>query len=113
MDHAPPYAQRRDGCHRDNGGGMAPKADQWAVGARAAAVLKELEEQFATPIEKLKEVADAMTTEEMHAGLESEEGSMLKMFISFVDINFPQGTYHVSFLARLTKQKSISFDLRN
>ncbi|XP_074563849.1 hexokinase-2-like [Curcuma longa] len=52
--------------------------------ARAAAVLKELEEQCATPIEKLKEVADAMT-KEMHAGLESEDGSMLKMLVSFVD----------------------------
>ncbi|XP_042448357.1 hexokinase-2-like [Zingiber officinale] len=52
--------------------------------ARAAAVLKELEEQCATPTEKLKEVADAMT-KEMHAGLESEDGSTLKMLISFVD----------------------------
>ncbi|KAG6473032.1 hexokinase-2-like [Zingiber officinale] len=52
--------------------------------ARAGAVLKELEEQCATPSEKVKEVADAMT-KEMHAGLESEDGSMLKMLISFVD----------------------------
>lgn len=51
---------------------------------RAAAVLKELEELCATPTEKLNEVADAMT-KEMHAGLESADGSTLKMLISFVD----------------------------
>lgn len=86
-------------CHRDNGGGMTPKANQWALGSccRGAEFKEELEEQFATPIEKLKEVADVMT-EEMHAGLESEEGSMLKMLISFVD-KFPT-VYHLSFLAR-------------
>ncbi|KAJ8492489.1 hypothetical protein OPV22_014210 [Ensete ventricosum] len=56
-------------------------AERWA---RAAAVLRELEEKCATPVEKLWEVADAMT-KEMHAGLESEDVSKLKMIISYVD----------------------------
>ncbi|RWV88507.1 hypothetical protein GW17_00049397, partial [Ensete ventricosum] len=52
--------------------------------ARAAALLKELEERCATPLGKLRQVADAMTVE-MHAGLASECGSNLEMFISYVD----------------------------
>ncbi|XP_038981310.1 hexokinase-2-like [Phoenix dactylifera] len=57
--------------------------------ARAVAILKELEEKCATPIGKLRQVADAMTVE-MHAGLASEGGSNLKMLISYVD-NLPTG----------------------
>ncbi|XP_043704147.1 hexokinase-1-like [Telopea speciosissima] len=57
--------------------------------ARAMAIVKELEEKSATPIAKLKQVADAMTVE-MHAGLASEGGSKLKMLLSFVD-NLPTG----------------------
>ncbi|XP_010267128.1 PREDICTED: hexokinase-1-like [Nelumbo nucifera] len=57
--------------------------------ARAMAILKEFEEKCATPIGKLRQVADAMTVE-MHAGLASEGGSKLKMLISYVD-NLPTG----------------------
>nr|XP_043636182.1 hexokinase-1-like [Erigeron canadensis] len=56
---------------------------------RASDILKELEEKCATPVSKLKQVADAMTVE-MHAGLASEGGSKLKMLISYVD-NLPTG----------------------
>ncbi|KAJ8483958.1 hypothetical protein OPV22_016443 [Ensete ventricosum] len=52
--------------------------------ARAAALLKELEERCATPLGKLRQVADAMTVE-MHARLASECGSKLEMLISYVD----------------------------
>ncbi|THU51075.1 hypothetical protein C4D60_Mb06t27200 [Musa balbisiana] len=57
--------------------------------ARAAALLKELEERCATPLGKLRQVADAMMVE-MHAGLASEGGSKLKMLISYVD-KLPNG----------------------
>ncbi|KAJ0007032.1 hypothetical protein Pint_29586 [Pistacia integerrima] len=51
---------------------------------KAMGILKEFEEKCATPVAKLKQVADAMTVE-MHAGLASEGGSKLKMIISYVD----------------------------
>ncbi|XP_057505494.1 hexokinase-1-like [Actinidia eriantha] len=57
--------------------------------AKAAAIVKELEEKCGTPIGKLRQVTDAMAVE-MHAGLASEGGSKLKMIISFVD-NLPTG----------------------
>lgn len=57
----------------------------------ATAILKDFEERCATPIGKLKQVADAMTVE-MHAGLASEGGSKLKMLISYVD-NLPTGYF--------------------
>ncbi|CAD5165585.1 unnamed protein product [Musa acuminata subsp. malaccensis] len=57
--------------------------------APVSAVVKELEERCATPVGKLRQVADAMTVE-MHAGLASEGGSKLKMLISYVD-NLPTG----------------------
>lgn len=57
--------------------------------AKAIAILKELEEKCGTPIGKLRQVADAMIVE-MHAGLASEDGSKLKMLISYVD-NLPTG----------------------
>lgn len=56
---------------------------------RGRALLKEFEEKCATPVGKLRQVADAMTVE-MHAGLASEGGSKLKMLISYVD-NLPTG----------------------
>ncbi|ERN15178.1 hypothetical protein AMTRI_Chr05g58270 [Amborella trichopoda] len=59
---------------------------QWG---RVSAILKETEDQCATPIQKLRQVADAMHVE-MHAGLASEGGSKLKMILSYVD-NLPTG----------------------
>lgn len=53
---------------------------QWL---RAMGIVREFEEGCATPIAKLRQVADAMTVE-MHAGLASEEGK-LKMLITYVD----------------------------
>ncbi|KAK3028888.1 hypothetical protein RJ639_039897 [Escallonia herrerae] len=61
-------------------------AGRWA---RAAEILKELEERCGTPEGRLRQVADAMAVE-MHAGLASEGGSKLKMLISYVD-NLPSG----------------------
>ncbi|VVA99738.1 unnamed protein product [Arabis nemorensis] len=56
---------------------------------RVLAILKAFEEDCATPISKLRQVADAMNVE-MHAGLASDGGSKLKMLISYVD-NLPSG----------------------
>ncbi|KAL9668726.1 hypothetical protein QQ045_006264 [Rhodiola kirilowii] len=61
-------------------------AGQWD---NATAIFKDLEVKCRTPIEKLRQVADAMTAE-MHAGLASEGGSKLKMIISYVE-NLPTG----------------------
>ncbi|KAI3932377.1 hypothetical protein MKW92_010312 [Papaver armeniacum] len=69
-------------------------AETWS---KAKKILKEFEEQCATPIEKLRLVADAMTAE-MHAGLASEGGSKLKMLNSYVD-NLPTGEEHGLFYA--------------
>ncbi|KAM0938205.1 putative hexokinase [Dioscorea sansibarensis] len=57
--------------------------------ARAAEIIRELEEQCTTPLGRLRQVADAMAVE-MHAGLASDGGSKLKMLISYVD-NLPTG----------------------
>ncbi|KAI3971262.1 hypothetical protein MKW92_007387 [Papaver armeniacum] len=65
--------------------------------AKAMSIFKEFEEKCATPIGKLRQVADAMTVE-MHAGLASEGGSKLKMLISYVD-NLPTGDEHGLFYA--------------
>lgn len=62
------------------------KSRRWG---KAMSILKEFEENCATPTWKLKQVADAMTVE-MHAGLASEGGSKLKMLLTFVD-NLPTG----------------------
>lgn len=67
-------------------------AARWA---KASAILKDLEEKCRTPIDKLRQIADAMTVE-MHAGLASEGGSKLKMIISYVD-NLPTGYFLISF----------------
>ncbi|GAB4842311.1 hexokinase A [Ancistrocladus abbreviatus] len=61
-------------------------AAKWA---RAMEIVREFEEKCGTPIRKLKQVADAMVVE-MHAGLASENGSRVKMLISYVD-NLPTG----------------------
>lgn len=53
----------------------------------SADILKELQQHCATPLSKLRQIADAMTVE-MHAGLASEGGSKLKMLITYVD-NLP------------------------
>ncbi|KAF1859449.1 hypothetical protein Lal_00010033 [Lupinus albus] len=52
-------------------------------------IVKEFDKQCGTPIEKLRQIGDAMEVE-MHAGLASEGASKLKMLISFVD-NLPTG----------------------
>ncbi|KAL5697758.1 hexokinase [Ranunculus cassubicifolius] len=65
--------------------------------SKAISILKEFEENCDTPIEKLKQVADAMTVE-MNAGLVSDGGSKLKMLISYVD-NLPTGDEHGLFYA--------------
>ncbi|PPD96165.1 hypothetical protein GOBAR_DD06799 [Gossypium barbadense] len=62
------------------------KSGKWE---KAMEIVKEFEEKCATPISKLRQVADAMLVE-MHAGLASEGGSKLKMLISYVD-NLPTG----------------------
>ncbi|MFQ6667566.1 hypothetical protein Gotur_033542 [Gossypium turneri] len=62
------------------------KSRKWE---KAMEIVKEFEEKCATPISKLRQVADAMLVE-MHAGLASEGGSKLKMLISYVD-NLPTG----------------------
>lgn len=62
------------------------KSGKWA---KAMAIVKELEDNCATPISLLRSVADAMAAE-MRAGLESEGGGQLKMLISYVD-NLPTG----------------------
>ncbi|KAK1413882.1 hypothetical protein QVD17_29618 [Tagetes erecta] len=57
--------------------------------AKTMDILRDFEDKCATPIGKLRQVADAMTVE-MHAGLASDGGSKLKMLISYVD-NLPTG----------------------
>ncbi|KAI3917669.1 hypothetical protein MKW98_021431 [Papaver atlanticum] len=69
-------------------------SERWS---KATSILKEFEEQCATPIGKLRHVADAMTVE-MHAGLASEGGSKLKMLNSHVD-HLPTGIEHGLFYA--------------
>lgn len=56
---------------------------------RVVKVLEAFEEGSATPVEKLRQVVDAMAVE-MHAGLASEGGSKLKMLLTFVQ-NLPNG----------------------
>lgn len=62
--------------------------------SRVEAIVKEFKEDCGTPIEKLKQVAEAMLVE-MHAGLASEGGSKLSMLISYVD-NLPTGFVDLS-----------------
>ncbi|XXG45869.1 hypothetical protein AAC387_Pa02g0836 [Persea americana] len=65
--------------------------------ARTEEILREFEEKCASPIGKLRQVADAITVE-MHAGLASEGGSKLKMILSHVD-SLPTGNEKGSFYA--------------
>ncbi|KAI3849982.1 hypothetical protein MKX03_035961 [Papaver bracteatum] len=66
-------------------------SERWT---KATSILKEFEKQCATPIEKLRQVSDAMAAE-MHAGLASEGGTKLKMLNSYVD-NLPTEFTEVS-----------------
>ncbi|KAI3952301.1 hypothetical protein MKW92_013312 [Papaver armeniacum] len=68
-------------------------------GNKAMSILKEFEENCATPIGKHRQVADAMTAE-MHAGLAASEGGgcQLKMLNSYVH-NLPTGDEHGLFYA--------------
>jgi hexokinase len=69
------------------------EARRWA---RAGAVLRDLQERCAAPVERLRQVADAMVAE-MRAGLasndsEGDSGSsvLLKMLVTYVD-SLPSG----------------------
>lgn len=57
--------------------------------ARASSIVRELQEKCSTPVDRLKEVAEAME-KEMYAGLASEGKSKLKMIVSYVD-SLPTG----------------------
>ncbi|KAJ3702290.1 hypothetical protein LUZ61_005995 [Rhynchospora tenuis] len=56
---------------------------------RAEEMVEELERTCASPLERLRQLSDAMEVE-MHAGLASEGGSRLKMLLSYVD-SLPTG----------------------
>uniref|UniRef100_A0A453FHH6 Phosphotransferase n=1 Tax=Aegilops tauschii subsp. strangulata TaxID=200361 RepID=A0A453FHH6_AEGTS len=62
------------------------EAKRWA---RVAAVLSDLQERCAAPAAQLLQVSDAMDVE-MRAGLASEDGSKLKMLVTYVD-SLPSG----------------------
>ncbi|XP_047053169.1 hexokinase-9-like [Lolium rigidum] len=62
------------------------EAKRWA---RAAAVLRDLQERCAAPAARLQQVSAAMEVE-MRAGLASEDGSKLKMLVTYVD-SLPSG----------------------
>lgn len=57
--------------------------------SQAVAILEDFQKASSTPLDLLKDVADAMTAE-MCAGLEKENGSKLQMLLSFVE-NLPTG----------------------
>jgi hexokinase len=57
--------------------------------ARAEEIVAELESTCASPLERLRQLADAMEVE-MHAGLALEGGSRLKMLLTYVD-SLPTG----------------------
>ncbi|KAF6990445.1 hypothetical protein CFC21_007634 [Triticum aestivum] len=62
------------------------EAKRWA---RVAAVLSDLQERCVAPAARLLQVSDAMDVE-MRAGLASEDGSKLKMLVTYVD-SLPSG----------------------
>lgn len=66
--------------------------------ARAEEMVEELERTCASPLERLRQLADAMEVE-MHAGLALEGGSRLKMLLTYVD-SLPTG-YFVSILCSI------------
>ncbi|XP_057849043.1 hexokinase-1 [Cryptomeria japonica] len=51
---------------------------------RLVGILRDFEEGCSTPLQRLRQLVDAMAVE-MHAGLASEGGSKLKMLLTFVD----------------------------
>ncbi|KNA14451.1 hypothetical protein SOVF_107500 [Spinacia oleracea] len=57
--------------------------------SRTIEILRDFEEKCGTPVEKLKQVTDALIVE-MNAGLHSDKGGRVKMLISYVD-NLPTG----------------------
>lgn len=63
---------------------------------RVVGILRDFEEGCSTPLQRLRQLVDAMAVE-MHAGLASEGGSKLKMLLTFVD-SLPtgdeEGTYY-------------------
>lgn len=62
------------------------KGTKWG---KVREILNEVDKKCATPVARLRQVADAMAVE-MHAGLASDGGSKLKMLLSYVD-NLPTG----------------------
>ncbi|XP_057852508.2 hexokinase-1 [Cryptomeria japonica] len=65
--------------------------------SQAVAILEDFQKASVTPLDLLKDVADAMTAE-MCAGLEKEDGSKLQMLPSFVK-NLPTGNENGLFYA--------------
>jgi hexokinase len=59
--------------------------------ARAEEILAQLERNCTLPLERLRQLADAMEVE-MHAGLALEGGSRVKMLLSYVD-SLPTGYF--------------------
>ncbi|KAJ4787510.1 Hexokinase [Rhynchospora pubera] len=70
------------------------KGTKWG---KVREILTEIEKKCATPVARLRQVADAMAVE-MHAGLASDGGSKLKMLLSYVD-NLPTGDENGVFYA--------------
>ncbi|KAG2271283.1 hypothetical protein Bca52824_065838 [Brassica carinata] len=64
---------------------------------KVVGLLKELEESFETPLERLRQMVDAIAVE-MQAGLVSEGGSKLKMLLTFVD-DLPNGSERGTYYA--------------
>ncbi|MED6146515.1 hypothetical protein PIB30_035131 [Stylosanthes scabra] len=82
--------------------GMAAVAVGWRVRKRrewkkAVRVVREVEEECETSVERLRQVVDAMAVE-MHAGLASEGGSKLKMLLTHVH-NLPNGSERGTYYA--------------
>nr|XP_025686847.1 hexokinase-3 isoform X2 [Arachis hypogaea] len=82
--------------------GMAAAAVGWRVRKRrewkkAVRVVREVEEECETSVERLRQVVDAMAVE-MHAGLASEGGSKLKMLLTHVH-NLPNGSERGTYYA--------------
>lgn len=67
-------------------GRRARRRKKWK---RVVGVLREMEEGCETRVGRLRQVVDAMAVE-MHAGLASEDGSNLKMLLTYLH-NLPNG----------------------
>lgn len=74
------------------------EAKRWA---RVAAVLSDLQERCVAPAARLLQVSDAMDVE-MRAGLASEDGSKLKMLVTYVD-SLPSGQVGKDIVAELNE----------